>query len=955
MVLRSHQISVLPLLFLILLNYCAISSATQGAIDPKQRVDCAPRRGDATREICVARGCVWDENFDKYHPSVPLCYFPTNTGYVVKKQSTGQLLLQKYLIGPVNPYSKDIEHLDVNYKTIGTALKVSIGTKDRFVPPVPVDESTPIQSTDQLIFKYKNDPVFSFTVERANEGNQSIKIWDTSIGGLLFGDQFIQIATFLPTDRVYGFGENVHQELKHDFTKYYTWAMLARDDPPDSRDPNGWNYYGVHPFYMGLEPSGKAHGVLIMNSNAQEVTTGPGPHITYRTIGGQLDIYFLPGPGPEQVVQQYQQLLGKPFLPAYWALGFQLCRFGFKSSQHLADTIKRQQDAGIPIDVAYADIDYMDRYKDFTYDTDNWNSLPQVTDNLHSQGMHLILIFDPAIQVDYDSFRRGIEKKAAFIEWPSKDMVPKDMPQYNLTKDTKIMLGVVWPDRHVAFPDFLDKSGKTQQWWIDEFVEFHKKVNFDGIWIDMNEPSNFGTNEEHPWYFDNPDHPNITQLKCKTEGPYAYLEVPPYPTANIWRSKDDILCSKTLCMSAKTGDLFLYDTHNLYGWSETVATDEALKKSTGKRGAVISRSTFPGSGRHGGHWLGDNTARWEDLATTIIGAQEFNIFGIPYVGSDVCGFNGLSNEELCLRWQQLGAFHSFYRNHNSDDQPDQDPAVWPSVANATKVANLFRYQHLPYLYTLHFRVSLYGGSVVRPVFFEFPLDFQAHTLSHQFMWGSSIMVVPVTSPNVDYVHGYLPNSADWYSISPAYKYGQLMPTGFSDFNAPRDTPLPTFARGGSIIPKQRPDITTTATRKNEFQLLVALCPKTLQAKGELYWDDGESLVENFATYNYLHFEYYATVTDKNMELKINCSRGYNAPDKVKVSSLNTIEMLGYPFPPKWNTAKINGQPLPIGSDKATYLADKKVLKIDAPAFIDLNNNGPIWTITWENGGSKVEL
>lgn len=48
------------------------------------------------------------------------------------------------------------------------------------------------------------------------------------------------------------------------------------------------------------------------------------PHLVYRTIGGILDIYFFPGPEPEQVVQQYQMLIGTPFLPAYWALGFQV-------------------------------------------------------------------------------------------------------------------------------------------------------------------------------------------------------------------------------------------------------------------------------------------------------------------------------------------------------------------------------------------------------------------------------------------------------------------------------------------------------------------------------------------------------------------------------------------------------------------------------------------------------
>jgi alpha-glucosidase (family GH31 glycosyl hydrolase) len=57
-----------------------------------------------------------------------------------------------------------------------------------------------------------------------------------------------------------------------------------------------------------------------------------------------------------------------------------------------------------------------------------------------------------------------------------------------------------------------------------------------------------------------------------------------------------------------------------------------------------------------------------------------------------------ATEQLCLRWQQLGAFHSFFRNHNNHGTEHQDPSKWPSVAQATRTANLFRYRHLPYLY-----------------------------------------------------------------------------------------------------------------------------------------------------------------------------------------------------------------------------------------------------------------
>jgi alpha-glucosidase (family GH31 glycosyl hydrolase) len=73
----------------------------------------------------------------------------------------------------------------------------------------------------------------------------------------------------------------------------------------------------------------------------------------YRTIGGLLDIYFFPGPKPEDVVQQYLALIGRPFLPAYWALGFQLCRYGYSSLHDMQTAVDRTTSNGIPLEVVY--------------------------------------------------------------------------------------------------------------------------------------------------------------------------------------------------------------------------------------------------------------------------------------------------------------------------------------------------------------------------------------------------------------------------------------------------------------------------------------------------------------------------------------------------------------------------------------------------------------------------
>ena len=115
-----------------------------------------------------------------------------------------------------------------------------------------------------------------------------------------------------------------------------------------------------------------------------------------------------------------------------------------------------------------------------------------------------------------------------------------------------------------------------------------------------------------------------------------------------------------------------------------------------QRPFLISRSTFPSSGTWTGHWLGDNFSKWAYLHHSVQGVLQFQLFQVPMVGADACGFNGNTDEELCNRWMQLSAFTPFYRNHNVKSAISQEPYRWDSVAEASRNAMQVRYSMLPY-------------------------------------------------------------------------------------------------------------------------------------------------------------------------------------------------------------------------------------------------------------------
>ncbi|KAE9548745.1 hypothetical protein FO519_008036, partial [Halicephalobus sp. NKZ332] len=420
---------------------------------------------------------------------------------------------------------------------------------------------------------------------------------------------------------------------------------------------------------------------------------------------------------------------------------------------------------------------------------------------------------------------------------------------------------------------------------------------------------------------------------------------PPYATASSFLyGPDEYIFTKTLCMFGTTirNSSLVYNTKSLYGWSESRATFLAVRAATGKRGYVVSRSTFASSGKYAGHWLGDISSKWEDLQTSIVGIQEFNIFGIPYVGSDICGYRENTTEELCLRWQQLGAFYTFSRNHNRIDLILQDPAQWPTVAAATKKANEFRYRHLPYLYSLHYNVSLHGGTVVRPIFFEFPEDPLVYSINYQFLWGPAMMIVPVVYQGVTTVDAYLPPKSKWYSMYDSY-YGVAQTNGNSTYPAPWTSLIPVFIRGGYILPRQASALTTVLARKNRFELVVAL-DSSNSASGEFFWDDGDSIPsDDLSTHNFCHFTFeFKADNDSGATLTIVKTKSCT---DITFPYLENIEVFGYPFYPDLPKATVNGNPVAL--DSYDYSPFTNIVNITGKGLIDYNT-GSNWALKWPN-------
>ena len=543
--------------------------------------------------------------------------------------------------------------------------------------------------------------------------------------------------------------------------------------------------YKSIPFVMGADESGHAYGLFLDNTYRTFFDFGQSERSNFDlgAEGGPVDYYIMIGPDPKAVEGQYAYLTGTPPLAPLWTLGFQQSHWSYMTqgeAEGIADRLKADK---IPADALYLDIDYQDRDRPFTINSQAYPDMAGLVSHLKADGMHLVLITDLHIAYAPDQNYAAYDNGTKQGLWVRK-------------ADGSIFVGPVWPGDAV-FPDFTRPAARD--YWGTLYSGFVKD-GVAGYWNDMDEPSVFKT-------------------RSKT-----------MPLDNLDRIEEP---------GFKPRDATQAEIHNVFGMLNSRATYEGvLKLDPDQRPFVLTRASYAGGQRYAATWTGDNSSSWAHLKLSVTQLNNLGISGFAYSGDDIGGFAGdAPAPELLTRWIEIGAFNPIFRDHYQKDKAPQE--VWVGGPDQEAIRRRYieeRYRLMPYIYGLAEENSRTGLPIMRPVFLNYPLvlgkgDRLGET-QDQFMLGGDLLIAP--SPTMESPAAYTVNlpGAGWYDYWTGTKV-----TADTVQVTPKLDVLPVYVRPGAIIPKQPLIESTMQTPKGALELNVY--PGD-DCHGSIYLDDGAS-------------------------------------------------------------------------------------------------------------------
>ncbi|BCU69951.1 alpha-glucosidase MalA [Stygiolobus caldivivus] len=470
-----------------------------------------------------------------------------------------------------------------------------------------------------------------------------------------------------------------------------------------------------------------------------------------------VELYILEGPTIEKVLERYSLLVGKPFLPPKWAFGYMISRYSYYPQDKIVELIDLLKGDGFPVEAVFLDIDFMDSFKLFTWHKKRFYDPAKFLNDVHSRGVKVVTIVDHSVRADqnYEVFASGLGK-------------------YCELDTGELFVGRLWPGNCV-YPDFFRQD--TREWWSKLIADWLSQ-GVDGIWLDMNEPTDFSRIDAINQVF------RGTPIQVKDLREYGRF---PENVVHYFKGKK----------------VPHNRVRNAYPYYQAMATFDGFKSAGKGEVFILSRSGFAGIQKYAFVWTGDSTSSWDQLRLQIQMVLGLSISGVPYVGIDIGGFQGRNQKEIdnspemLMRQFQIAMFFPFFRTHKAPDGVDTEPIYLPSYYKE-KVKKVIetRYRFLPYMYCLAEEAHETGHPIVRPLFYEFQEDEDTYRVDDEYMLGSWVLYAPVIYPQMEVRKSYLPVKAKWAD----FWTGEVL-QGWVDSR----NDLPVYIREGSVIPLSEGD------------------------------------------------------------------------------------------------------------------------------------------------------
>lgn len=606
---------------------------------------------------------------------------------------------------------------------------------------------------------------------------------------------------------VYGLGEMPRGINKRG------WHYITNNTDESRHSEDKLSFYGAHNFLL-MRDGSTCFGLFVDFPGKVYYDIGYTRHdlFSFHTETPDYDLYLLSGENENAICKEFRTLIGRSYIPPKWAFGLAQSRWGYKTEEDVREVARQYKEHDLPLDMICMDIEYMQDYADFTVNKERFPDLAKLSADLKAQGIRLVPIIDAGVRIDPNdpTCTEGLEKG-----------------YFCKKADGTPFVAAVWPGK-AYFADFL--RPEVREWFGHKYKAL-TDCGIEGFWNDMNEPSLFYSPERLRAFLNDMaalrEKDNIEQEEFfpRVVGGAMGLMNSPADYASFYHEVD--------------GQKVRHDqVHNLYGGSMTRAAGEAfVDLRPGQRTLLYSRSSFIGSHRYGGIWLGDNNSSWAQLLANIQMMPSVQMCGFLYSGADLCGFSSDTTPDLALRWLEFGLLTPLMRNHSAVGTRMQEYYRFPEVLPAVRNMIRLRYALLPYLYSEFMKAALENTSYFRPLAFDYPDDPDAREVEDQLLLGEGLMAAPVYVQNAHGRHVYLPEPMKLLRLRAVDDYDEeILPAGHHYIRCALDEVL-LFLRPGHIVPVAQP-ANNTSELDDASLTLWSFLPDGESAEYRMYRDDG---------------------------------------------------------------------------------------------------------------------